>query len=295
MPMTESTRCNHVSSDRKRTTVQTLKEMKMRGQKITMLTAYDYAFAGLLDNAGVDILLVGDSLGMVALGYQDTLPVTVDEIIHHAKAVVRGARYAMVIADMPFMSYQISDERALENAGNMMKLAGAHGVKLEGGARVAGLVKKMTDAGMPVMGHLGLTPQSVHQFGGYGLQASEVEDARVLIDDALALEEAGAFSIVLEKIPVELAGLVSEKLRIPTIGIGAGPGCDGQVLVTNDLLGMFEKFTPKFVKQYANLKNIVDQAVGSYIDEVRSGAFPADEHAYHMNKDILNALMEEVK
>lgn len=294
--MTGSTCCNHhTNRDKKRTTIQTLKEMKSQGQKITVLTAYDYAFARLLDDAGVDILLVGDSLGMVALGYEDTLPVTVEEIIHHTKAVVRGTRYAMVIADMPFMSYQISDEKAMENAGDMMKLAGAHGVKLEGGARIVGLVKKMTDAGIPVMGHLGLTPQSIHQFGGYGLQASGVAEAKTLLDDALALEEAGAFSIVLEKIPSELARLVSEKLSIPTIGIGAGSGCDGQVLVTNDLLGMFEKFTPKFVKQYANLKDIVGQAVGSYIDEVRSGAFPADEHSYHMDESVLDALMGQVE
>ena len=277
-----------------RVTVQSLREMKAKGQRITTLTAYDHAFARILDDAGIDILLVGDSLGMVALGYEDTLPVTVEEIIHHSRAVARGARRAMVIADMPFMSYQVSDERALENAGNMMKLAGAHGVKLEGGARIAGLVKKMTDAGIPVMGHLGLTPQSVHQFGGYGLQAAGVAEARSLLDDSLKLEEAGAFAIVLEKIPAELAELVTAGLTIPTIGIGAGPACDGQVLVTNDLLGMFEKFVPKFVKQYANVKAVIDQAVKGYIEDVHTDVFPSAEHSYRMDKEALDTLMEAI-
>lgn len=275
-----------------RVNVQLLKEMKSAGKRITMLTAYDYAFARMLDDAGTDILLVGDSLGMVALGYEDTLPVTVEEMIHHTKAVSRGARRAMVIADMPFMSYQVSDERALENAGNMMKLAGAHGIKLEGGAPVVKLVKKMTDAGIPVMGHLGLTPQSVHQFGGYGLRAEGAAEARSILEDSLALERAGAFAIVLEKIPAELAELVTAGLSIPTIGIGAGPACDGQVLVTNDLLGMFERFVPKFVKQYANLKAIVDEAVKGYIQEVRSATFPASEQSYHMEKEALDRFMD---
>lgn len=273
-----------------RVTIQSLKEMKAKGERITVLTAYDHAFARMLDDAGIDILLVGDSLGMVALGYEDTLPVTVEDMIHHTKAVTRGARRAMVITDMPFMSYQVSDERALENAGNMMKLAGAHGVKLEGGARIVGLVKKMTDAGIPVMGHLGLTPQSVHQFGGYGLQATDVTEARSLLEDALELEEAGAFAIVLEKIPAELAELVTARLTIPTIGIGAGPACDGQVLVTHDLLGVFEKFVPKFVKQYANLKVVIDQAIKGYIEDVRADTFPSGEHSYHMEKEALENL-----
>ncbi|MEW5705554.1 MAG: 3-methyl-2-oxobutanoate hydroxymethyltransferase [Actinomycetota bacterium] len=294
--MAESTCCDrHRDQNVKKITVQTLKEMKSSGQKITMLTAYDYTFAKILDEAGVDILLVGDSLGMVALGHEDTLPVTVEDIIHHTRAVARGAKRAMVIADMPFMSYQISDEKAMENAGNIMKLAGAHGVKLEGGERIAGLVKKMTDAGIPVMGHLGLTPQSVHQLGGYGLQASSVKDAKTLIDDALLLEKAGAFSIVLEKVPSELAEIVSARLSIPTIGIGAGARCDGQVLVAQDLLGMFDRFVPKFVKQYANLKNTIEQAVKSFINDVQSGEFPADDHSYSMGPKALEDLKKLIK
>ncbi|OFW31796.1 MAG: 3-methyl-2-oxobutanoate hydroxymethyltransferase [Candidatus Aquicultor primus] len=277
-----------------RVNIQTLREMKSRGERITMLTAYDYAFANILDEAGIDILLVGDSLGMVALGYEDTLPVTVEEMMHHTKAVARGYERAMVITDMPFMSYQVSDEKALENVGSIMKFSGAQAVKLEGGARIVGLVKKITDAGIPVMGHLGLTPQSLHQFGGYGLQARGVDEARVLLDDALALEAAGAFAIVLEKVPAELAELVTAGLSIPTIGIGAGPNCDGQVLVTNDLLGMFEKFTPKFSKQYTNLRAIVGEAVQSYITEVRTDVFPTPEHSYSMDKNVLDTFIKMI-
>ena len=277
-----------------RVNIQTLREMKSRGERITMLTAYDYAFASILDEAGIDILLVGDSLGMVALGYEDTLPVTVEEMMHHTKAVARGSERAMVITDMPFMSYQVSDEKALENVGSIMKFSGAQAVKLEGGARIVGLVKKITDAGIPVMGHLGLTPQSLHQFGGYGLQARGVDEARVLLDDALALEAAGAFAIVLEKVPAELAELVTAGLSIPTIGIGAGPNCDGQVLVTNDLLGMFEKFTPKFSKQYTNLRAIVGEAVQSYITEVRTDVFPTPEHSYSMDKNVLDTFIKMI-
>lgn len=291
----ESTCCDHhVNRNEKRITVQTLKEMKANRQKITMLTAYDYTFAKILDEAGVDILLVGDSLGMVTLGYEDTLPVTVDDIMHHTKAVARGANHALVVADMPFMSYQISEEKAIENAGYLMKFSGAHAVKLEGGMRIVGLVKKLTDAGIPVMGHLGLTPQSVHQFGGYSLQAKEVSEAKTLLEESLALEEAGAFAIVLEKIPAELAELVTAGLSIPTIGIGAGPGCDGQVLVAQDMLGMFDKFVPKFVKQYANLKATIDDAVKSFIKEVKGQVFPASEHSYHMDKEVLERFMAEI-
>lgn len=278
----------------KRVTVQTLKEMKANRQKVTMLTAYDYTFAKILDEAGIDILLVGDSLGNVILGYEDTLPVTVEDIMHHTKAVARGAARAMVVADMPFMSYQVSDEKAMENAGNLMKFSGANAVKLEGGIRIAGLVKKMTDAGIPVMGHLGLTPQSVHQFGGYSLQAKEVGEAKTLLEESLALEEAGAFAIVLEKIPAELAELVTVRLSIPTIGIGAGPACDGQVLVAQDMLGMFDKFVPKFVKQYANLKATIDKAVKKFITDVNTDAFPASDHSYHMNKEALERFMAKL-
>ena len=278
----------------KRVTVQTLKEMKANRQKVTVLTAYDYTFAKILDEAGIDILLVGDSLGNVILGYEDTLPVTVEDIMHHTKAVARGAARAMVVADMPFMSYQVSDEKAMENAGDIMKFTGAHAVKLEGGTRIAGLVKKMTDAGIPVMGHLGLTPQSVHQFGGYSLQAKEVGEAKVLLEDSLALEEAGAFAVVLEKIPAELAELVTVRLSIPTIGIGAGPACDGQVLVAQDMLGMFDKFVPKFVKQYANLKATIDKAVKKFITDVKTDAFPASDHSYHMDKEALERFMAKL-
>jgi 3-methyl-2-oxobutanoate hydroxymethyltransferase len=268
--------------------------MKKTGTRIAMLTCYDYSFARILDDAGVDVLLVGDSLGMVTLGLDDTLPVTVEDMAHHTKAVVRGTRRAMVVTDMPFMSYQISDEKALENAAYIMKTTGTHALKLEGGKRIASLVKKMTDAGIPVMGHLGLTPQSVLQFSGYGLQASGVDDAKELLEDSIALQEAGAFAIVLEKIPAELAELVTAGLSIPTIGIGAGPACDGQVLVTNDMLGMYDKFLPKFVKKFANLKATIDEAVKDYITEVRADAFPASEHSYHMDQNTLNRFMDEI-
>ncbi|HEY3375178.1 MAG TPA: 3-methyl-2-oxobutanoate hydroxymethyltransferase [Candidatus Aquicultor sp.] len=277
-----------------RVTVQSLRDMKKTGTRIAMLTCYDYSFARILDDAGVDVLLVGDSLGMVTLGLDDTLPVTVEDMAHHTKAVVRGTRRAMVVTDMPFMSYQISDEKALENAAYIMKTTGTHALKLEGGKRIASLVKKMTDAGIPVMGHLGLTPQSVLQFSGYGLQASGVDDAKELLEDSIALQEAGAFAIVLEKIPAELAELVTAGLSIPTIGIGAGPACDGQVLVTNDMLGMYDKFLPKFVKKFANLKATIDEAVKDYITEVRADAFPASEHSYHMDQNTLNRFMDEI-
>jgi 3-methyl-2-oxobutanoate hydroxymethyltransferase len=269
--------------------------MKKNSQKIAMLTAYDYAFANILDEAGVDVVLVGDSLGMVALGYDDTLPVTVEEMIHHAKAVMRGVSRAMVVVDMPFMSFQVSDEKALENAGNIIKQTGAQGVKLEGGMRVVPLVQKLTDAGIPVMAHLGLTPQSIRQFGGYGLRAGDVSAAKQLLDDSLALEAAGAFAIVLEKIPSELAEMVTAGLQIPTIGIGAGLTCDGQVLVTNDMLGMFEKFMPKFAKKYTNLRATINEAVTSYINEVRQDIFPASENSFYMEKETLEQFMHVVE
>jgi 3-methyl-2-oxobutanoate hydroxymethyltransferase len=269
--------------------------MKKNGQKIAMLTAYDYAFANILDEAGIDVVLVGDSLGMVALGYDDTLPVTVEEMIHHTKAVMRGVNRAMVVVDMPFMSYQVSDERAMENAGNMIKQTGAQGVKVEGGMRVVPLVQKLTDAGIPVMAHLGLTPQSIRQFGGYGLRAGDVSAAKQLLDDSLALEAAGAFAIVLEKIPSELAEMVTAGLEIPTIGIGAGPACDGQVLVVNDMLGMFEKFMPKFAKKYTNLRATINEAVTSYISEVREDVFPAGENSFYMEKETLEQFMHLVE
>lgn len=279
----------------KKVSVNTLLDMKKNSQKIVTLTAYDYAFANILDEAGVDIVLVGDSLGMVALGYEDTLPVTVEDMIHHTKAVMRGVKRAMVVTDMPFLSYQISEEKALENAGGIIKQTGAHGVKVEGGARIVPTVQKMTDAGIPVMGHLGLTPQSIRQFGGYGLQAADAAAAKQLLDDAISLETAGAFAIVLEKIPAELAEMTTASLEIPTISIGAGPACDGQVLVTNDMLGMFEKFLPKFAKRYTNLRAIINEAVASYIDEIKGDIFPAGENSFHMEKESLEQFMSIVE
>jgi 3-methyl-2-oxobutanoate hydroxymethyltransferase len=260
-------------------TTAVIRERKVKGAKITMLTAYDYATAMVLDDAGVDITLVGDSLGMVVLGYESTLPVTMEEMLHHTKAVSRGTRRAMLIADMPFLSYQVSDTEALLNAGRFLKEAGAQGVKLEGGREVAGLIRKMTSVGIPVMAHLGLTPQSVLQFGGYKIQGKEDAAADRIMEDAKMIEDAGAFSVVLECVPASLAGKITKALNIPTIGIGAGVECDGQVLVINDLLGMFERFTPKFVKRYCDLNTQMKDSVRLYIDEVKSGKFPDEEHS----------------
>ncbi|MEA2014209.1 MAG: 3-methyl-2-oxobutanoate hydroxymethyltransferase [Thermodesulfobacteriota bacterium] len=261
-------------------TISAVQKMKSDGEKISMLTAYDYSIATVMDEAGVDIILVGDSLGMVVLGYDSTLPVTMDDMIHHTKTVSRATRHAMVIGDMPFMSYQVSTEEALRNAGRLMKEAGGHGVKLEGGREVAEVVRKITSSGIPLMGHLGLTPQSVHQLGGYKVQGKDDKAARRMMEDARILEEAGAFSIVLECIPATLAGEISRSLAIPTIGIGAGVECDGQVLVVNDMLGMFEKFTPKFVKKYANLNIDMRAAIEQYIGEVKNEKFPSEEHSF---------------
>ncbi len=261
-------------------TTQTIRKMKQDGKKITMLTAYDYSMAALLDQVGIDILLVGDSLGMVVLGYETTLPVTMEEMLHHTRAVSRSVRRAMVVGDMPFMSYQISAEQALENAGRFLKEANAHAVKLEGGQEIADTVKKIVESGIPVMGHLGLTPQSIHQLGGYGVQGKESKAARKMIQDAKALEAAGIFSLVLECVPTALAKVITEEISVPTIGIGAGIHCDGQVLVTHDLLGLFEKFIPKFVKRYAELNKPVKEAVRQFIEEVQTGKFPGVEHSF---------------
>ena len=260
-------------------TTSVIREKKIKGEKITMLTAYDYATAIVLDESGVDIILVGDSLGMVVLGYDSTLPVTMEDMLHHTKAVARGTKRALVIADMPFLSYQVSTEEALRNAGKFLKEAGAQGVKLEGGREIADLIRKITSIGIPVMAHLGLTPQSVHQLGGYKIQGKDDATAKKLIEDARMIEEAGAFSVVLECVPAALAGKISQAIAIPTIGIGAGVDCDGQVLVINDMLGMFERFTPKFVKKYGNLNAQMKEGVKKYIDEVKSGAFPDEEHS----------------
>ena len=261
-------------------TLSVIGNMKRKGQKITMLTAYDYPTAAVVDEAGVDLILVGDSLGMAVLGYDSTLPVTMEDMIHHTKAVARAVKRAMVIADMPFMSYQISPEDALRNAGRLMKEANAHAVKLEGGREFAEAVRRMVASGIPGMGHLGLTPQSVHQLGGYKVQGKEESAARRILEDAKILEEAGAFSLVLECVPAGLGEEISKALRIPTIGIGGGVHCDGQVLVVHDMLGMFERFTPKFVKKYAALNTAMREAVGRYVEEVRQGVFPGKEHSF---------------
>jgi 3-methyl-2-oxobutanoate hydroxymethyltransferase len=261
-------------------TTAVIKDMKKKNQKVTMLTAYDCGTAAVVDEAGIDIILVGDSLGMVVLGYESTLPVTMEDMIHHTKAVCRGAKRAMVLGDMPFMSYQASVDEAVRNAGRFLQEAGAHGVKLEGGREVAEVTRRIASAGIPVMAHLGLTPQSVHQLGGYKVQGKDDSAAKRMIEDARILEEAGAFALVLECVPVQLAREITESLTITTIGIGAGVYCDGQVLVINDMLGIFERFTPKFVKKYANLNLQMKEAVRQYCDEVRTGAFPDDAHSF---------------
>ncbi|PLX49623.1 MAG: 3-methyl-2-oxobutanoate hydroxymethyltransferase [Desulfobulbaceae bacterium] len=258
-------------------------------EKITMLTAYDASFARMLESVGVDMLLVGDSLGMVVLGYESTVPVSMDEMLHHAAAVRRGAPATMLVGDMPFLSYQVSRKEAVANAGRFFKEAGCDAVKLEGGREVCKAVQAIVQAGMPVMAHIGLTPQTVGKLGGFKVQGKDLDSARRLLKEAKALEEAGAFALVLECIPDGLARLISEEVAIPTIGIGAGAGCDGQVLVTNDLLGLFEKFVPSFVKKYINLAPDIKEAVALFLDEVKSGSFPDEEHSFAMkieSKDI---------
>ncbi|MFH1755184.1 MAG: 3-methyl-2-oxobutanoate hydroxymethyltransferase [Candidatus Latescibacterota bacterium] len=268
----------------KKITVRTLLDMKKRGEKIAMLTAYDYQMAILEDNAGVEMILIGDSLGMVVLGYDNTLPVTVEEVIHHLKAVSRARARALVIGDLPFMSYQASVEDAVRNAGRMVKEGGAEAVKLEGGRRMGPIIQAIRDADIPVMGHIGLTPQSVHQFGGYRVQGKDPEGADKLCADAQFLEEAGCFSMVLEGIPWELARKITESISIPTIGIGAGPYCDGQVLVINDMLGMMDEASPKFVKRFAEAGKLISTALSTYVQEVKEGRFPDLEHSYSKEK-----------
>jgi len=259
-----------------RITINQIKAMKPKAEKIVMLTAYDYSTARLVDEAGIPLILVGDSLGMVVLGYESTIPVTMEEMLHHTKAVVRGTKQAMVIGDMPFMTYHVSVEDALRNAARFIQEAGAQAVKLEGGVTVAEKVKRIVDCGIPVMGHIGLTPQSIHQFGGFKMQGKTPEAAANLLEDARALEQAGVFAIVLETIPGNLARLITDKVSIPTIGIGAGPECDGQVQVINDILGSFADFVPKHAKQYVKLTDIISKAVSQYRDEVKAGTFPAE-------------------
>jgi len=273
-----------------RIAVHELRAMKERGEKIAMLTAYDYPTAKLLDEAGVPVILVGDSLGMVVLGYDSTIPVTMEEMLHHTKAVARGTERAIVVGDMPFMSYQASVEDALRNAGRFLQEAGATAVKLEGGVPMAETVRRLVAVGIPVMGHLGLTPQSLHQLGGYKVQGKTPAAAVKLLDDAVALQEAGVFAIVLEGIPAPLGKLVSEKLAVPTIGIGAGPHCDGQVQVIHDLLGLCDRFVPKHAKQYAHLSDEIRDAVARYLDEVKSGAFPTARESSSMDEAVLAEL-----
>ncbi|MBV6395341.1 MAG: 3-methyl-2-oxobutanoate hydroxymethyltransferase [Anaerolineales bacterium] len=279
---------------RKKMTTLAFRQKKERGEIISMLTAYDYPTALAEDQAGVDSILVGDSLGMVVLGYANTLPVTMDEMLHHSRAVSRGAQYALLIGDMPFMSYQVSVEEAVRNAGRFLQQGGMDAVKLEGGRERADAVRAIVGAGIPVMGHLGLTPQSVNQLGGFRPQGKTASAAKRLLEDALILEETGAFSLVLESVPARLAEFISQKLSIPTIGIGAGAGCDGQVLVTHDLLGLFDRFTPKFVKKYADFHGEMKRAFADYLDDVQTRQFPGAEHSVEMKEEEWEAFVKSV-
>lgn len=271
-------------------TVATFRKAKEEGKKISMLTAYDYSTAGLIDAAGINGILVGDSLGNVMLGYEDTLSVTMEDMIHHGAAVARGAKNALVVIDMPFMSYQASVYDAVVNAGRLMKEGRANAVKLEGGNEVVPQIQAIIQAGIPVMGHLGLTPQSINAFGGYKVQGKDESAACKLLEDAKALEAAGVFAIVLECVPAALAELVSKKISVPTIGIGAGAGCDGQILVYQDMLGMFSDFTPKFAKRYAEIGLAMKEAFQAYIEEVEQGTFPAEEHSYKIADEVIEKL-----
>lgn len=273
-----------------RVTINQIKEMKQKGEKISMLTAYDYSTAKLIDEAGIPLILVGDSLGMVVLGYGSTIPVTMDEMIHHTKAVVRGAAKALIVGDMPFMTYQVSVEDALRNAARFMQEGGAQAVKLEGGEIMAETVKKIVSYGIPVMGHIGLTPQSIHQLGGFKVVGKTPEAAVRMLNDAVALDEAGAFAIVLECVPEPLSKLITERVSVPTIGIGAGKFCDGQVQVISDLLGLYTDFVPKHAKQYARLFEIIKKATADYIAEVKAGTFPTEKQSYPMDESILAEL-----
>ena len=271
-------------------TVVTIREAKERGEKVTMLTAYDYSMAKLIDEAGINMILVGDSLGMVMLGYEDTLSVTMEDMVHHTRAVARGAKNALVVADMPFMSYQASVYDAVCNAGRLMKEGRAQAVKLEGGREFAGHIRAITDASIPVVAHLGLTPQSLNAFGGFKVQGKSEAAARKLLEDAKIVEEAGAVAVVLECVPAKLAELVTEKLHIPTIGIGAGAGCDGQVLVYQDMLGMYPDFVPQIVKVFAGVGDEMRKGFAAYKKAVQEGSFPAEEHTFRMDESILEKL-----
>ena len=271
-------------------TVLTFQQAKENGEKLTMLTAYDYSTAKLIDEAGVNSILVGDSLGNVILGYEDTISVTMEDMIHHGAAVARGAKNALVVIDMPFMSYQTSVYDALVNAGRLMKEGRGDAVKLEGGVEVCPQIKAIVDAGIPVCAHIGLTPQSINAFGGFKVQGKSEAAAKKLLEDAKAVEEAGAFAVVIEGVPANIAALITEQLHIPTIGIGAGKDCDGQVLVYQDMLGMFSDFTPKFVKRYANIGEVMKEAFQNYIKEVQDGVFPAEENTYKVDDSVIEKL-----
>ena len=274
------------------TTIRTLAEMKRAGEKIPMVTAYDYTAARIADAAGIPILLVGDSLGMVVLGYDSTIPVTMDDMVRHSRMVSRGAVEALVVTDLPFMSYQVDADAAMRNAGRLMQEGGAHTVKLEGGVAVAGTVRRIVDAGVPVMGHIGLTPQSVNALGGYRVQGRTKAAARRVWDDAKALQDAGAYAVVLECVPSPLARVITERLTIPTIGIGAGPNCDGQVQVFHDMLGLYSEFVPKHARRYANLGEDMGTAFGRYAEDVRDGSFPNESESFTMNEELLADLMD---
>ena len=273
-----------------RTTINQIRQMKEDGEKIVMLTAYDYSTAKIVDQVGIPLILVGDSLGMVVLGYENTIPVTMEDMLHHTNAVVRGTEQALIIGDMPFMTYHASTEDALRNAARFIQEAGAQAVKLEGGVTVAEKVKRVVECGIPVMGHIGLTPQSVHQLGGHRLQGRAPEAAVAILEDARVLEEAGVFAIVLESIPAPLATLITERVSVPTIGIAAGPGCDGQVQIINDMLGSFTDFVPRHAKQYVKLSDIMLDAITEYYNEVRAGTFPTKKHSFSMDESVLAEL-----
>ncbi|MGN0107225.1 MAG: 3-methyl-2-oxobutanoate hydroxymethyltransferase [Hominilimicola sp.] len=276
-----------------KTTTLAFKKAKQNGEKITMLTAYDYSTAKLEDEAGVESILVGDSLGMVVLGYENTLSVTMEDMIHHSTAVARGAENALVVTDMPFMSYQTSVYDAVVNAGRLIKEGHADAVKLEGGVKFKEHIRAIVDASIPVVGHVGMTPQSVNAFGGFKVQGKSIEDARKVIEDAKAVEEAGAFAVVLECVPAALAEYITEILSIPTIGIGAGSDCDGQVLVYQDMLAMYSDFTPKFVKKFGNIGESMTASFKKYCEEVKSGEFPAKEHTFKIDDEVMKAILEE--
>jgi 3-methyl-2-oxobutanoate hydroxymethyltransferase len=274
----------------KKLTIQDIISMKKNGERISMLTAYDASFAGLIDAAGIDMVLVGDSLGMVLLGYNSTIPVTMEEMLHHCRAAGRGVKRAVLVGDMPFMSYQVSQNEAINNAGRFLKEAGCDAVKLEGGTEMCDTVKAIVKAGIPLMGHIGLTPQTASQLGGYRVQGRDADSARRLLQSARDLEAADVFAIVLECIPAQLSEAITRMVSIPTIGIGAGKHCDGQVLVTHDMVGMFEKFNPSFVKQFAKLAPQIKDAVADYNKEVKNGSFPAEEHSFNMQLDVQSLL-----